>query len=219
MESQLIEQIKNSKYQHFNELGECLMKSENPGKDLLHEGYMRRCYATINSKLRDRNLADKENNLFQDIEEVLNNELDNLESHNNKLVFHDECRFIEDCQEKKVFNWFRNSIGKVICFPAFMSCYSEIKRLPQGSALIFEIKTSSASRAFNLNKVQPNHPEQEVLYKSKSCFKIIEVNENNHSVQLEEINSSPDLTIFNNEEYFALCRKKEDEQTHYYNDI
>jgi len=208
MDLNLIELIKKSDYQHFIELGESLEKAKNPEEIVLSEGYMGRCYKSINDKLRERMLSDNDSSLFKGIEQSINNALDKHDRYNNKLVFRDECRSIDDGQEEKVFSWFRNSIGKVICFPAFMSCYPDMSRLPKGSPLIFKIKTSQISRAFNLKNVHPNHPEQEILYKSKSCFKVIEVDENNNLVLLEETYNTPDFTIFSNEEYFALCRKK-----------
>ena len=202
-----VDLLKNSGYNELEVLSELLRLSDNPEMGLLKLGYMGRASRLINSKLRCHKLSLEDKALFLKIEQALNFALEQCERYNNKKVFRDESRIFTTAQIGYVLDWFNRRKGKIICYPAFVSTYSNKKRIPSGYPLLLEILTSTNSKAYDLSSIKPDHPEQEVLFKSKSCFEIIGVDAINNIVTLNESKLKPDITVYNNQEYFSILNK------------
>ncbi|MCT4589108.1 MAG: hypothetical protein N4A71_14900 [Carboxylicivirga sp.] len=165
----------------------------------LYQGYHSEI---INSNIRIN--GDKKEE-WNNIEIAINSGLDQLKSCNNITLYRNEPVAINEGKEQEFYNWFTDKTGKTISFPAFLSCYQFQERLPVKTGLIFKINTSNESHSKSLIELNPEHPEQEALYKSNSCFRIesCKISEDTCLVELSEIaNQETDLIIYQNEQYY-----------------
>lgn len=123
----------------------------------------------INSYLVKKDVFDK--NLFKAAFQI-NNSLDMAKSYSNSTVH----RFIEVSQIPiQLFSiWFSNRIGKVIQFPSFLSSTKNPDSF-KAQTEIFRIKTCHYSNGRDISTLGfPVAMEEEVLFKSNSCFKIVD---------------------------------------------
>jgi hypothetical protein len=130
---------------------------------------------------------------YSRVESLLNRSLDKCPSYNSKRVYRGSACFIEHIK------WFKINVGSTFCVPAFMSTFRE-EIYPHNVI----IKTCENSNARDINEYLENaipNYEKEILFKSKTCFKILDVDLNNEKVCLQEISNytSIDFPHFCNE--------------------
>ena len=162
-------------------------------KDCL-QNYQGRSSSQINRCLRNK----KTNQNCLEIEHCVNESLSSLEMISSATVYRVE-QGINDFD--KVKDWFQERIGQVIQFPAFTSC-SDNRDWMVNRELVFEISTSINSRSHSLLKLNETHPEREVLFKSKTNFTIIAINESLKTIYLEETDTVPNEIIYEGEGFF-----------------
>ena len=106
------------------------------------------------------------------LEYLLNKALDELNGHNNQIVYRMDSPNISFDILKL---WYKKRIGEVICFPNFLS--TSKKRWVERDK-VFKIRTNNSSSGRDLIAVVAEglaEYENEVLFKSRTKFKIIDV--------------------------------------------
>ncbi len=142
---------------------------------IILEAYCGKTYFYVNNQLRR---TDEKNNEFVTLfTQRLNEILENIEPHNNNISW--RWHVLKD-----EFNFLSKNIGKCIKFPDFKST-----SLKEKEGKRFKILTSSNSNGKKIFKhidFKKAELEKEVLFKTNSCFKII--NKDKDVICLEEIN-------------------------------
>lgn len=204
---QLIKNIEESGFQYFDCLAKSLKNCSDIGIGLIKHGYQAKCSGRINSILRAKSSTPtKEFLLIKEIERLINFSLEKkFTPLTSEVVWrHDWPSTSNNEQNLNVLNWFNQNISKTILFPSFLSTYSEKHRMP-AEEYYFEINTLPLkTKAFDISKLIPNHPEAEILFQSNSKLKILAVNYDNFSIKLEETTDKEDYTLFEKELFFSL---------------
>jgi hypothetical protein len=143
-----------------------------------------------------------------EIEKKINNALIKLEKVPNKILYRTE-QSIDSFNE--VSTWFFNRIGSKICFPSFLSCSLSGKWM-KDHEFIFVITTIKETNAYNLKTLNPDHPESEVLFTSKSSFIISHLNKDTKSVFLIETKESTTEIIYQDSGFFAKPIRNSDQR-------
>jgi hypothetical protein len=162
-----------------------IISEPNLGFSLLRR-YKGLSFTKINEKLRLKS------NNFEFIEALMNKSLEK-EFHrpNCSVTFRNDCYTFSP----KGLKWFQEHINQIICFPAFLSTYSNFERGPNDKVNYMEIHLlEKNSNAFNISNIKAYDPEEEVLFKSKTCFKIISVIDGR--IILHETTESPNITLY-----------------------
>ncbi|PWG04044.1 ADP-ribosyltransferase [Polaribacter aquimarinus] len=142
----------------------------------------------INSELRSigHNIC----NCKIQVQNLINSGLNKLPSFNKNTVYRFEPNYINGTLTSK--KWFRKKIGKIIKAPFFLSTTKD--KDWGNSEVVLKINTSVNSLGKDLSEIGINSSEKEVLFKTNSLFKIIDVNEN--FVELNEIENITNTSIF-----------------------
>ena len=132
------------------------------------------------------------------LEYLLNKALDELNGHNNQIVYRMDSPNISFDILKL---WYKKRIGEVICFPNFLS--TSKKRWVERDK-VFKIRTNNSSSGRDLIAVVAEglaEYENEVLFKSRTKFKIIDVKTD--FIELQEVSRQTDtfIMIYDNTYY------------------
>lgn len=100
---------------------------------------------------------------------------------------------------KDIKHWFNENTGKTICFPNFLST-SKDKWERGVNDIIFKINTSSYSRGRDISFLTGKPLEREVLFMSRSKFKVGKINQRDKTIYLDEVNNChlPCIIIYEN---------------------
>lgn len=135
----------------------------------------------INSWLRSTPKGDDDFTLF--FEYLMNKALKELPPYNNQIVFRMDSPGIE-FDVLKI--WYSKRIGEVISFPNFLSTS---KYRWNTSHIFFKIHTSQKSQARDVQYISDKPKEKELIFLSRSKFRIIGVNDEkeNQFIELQEV--------------------------------
>ena len=103
-------------------------------------------------------------------------------------------------------NTYEGSIGRVICFPSFTSCFEDIKAFEMEYNVLFIIKSNNSKSVVNIENLSEFSNEKEYLFLPFSFFKIINVEKKKkfHKIYLLAMNSEkPIEEMFLN--FFEKC--------------
>ena len=132
-------------------------------KDYLGKGADR-----LNRDLRSHNREFRLRSAEKEVK--LNQELDLLPSHSHNILYgHDLATNIEF---EVLSIWYKKRIGETIMFPNFLS--TTFKRFKDHAYTTYQISSLSNSNGKDISNLSENY-ENEVLFKSKTKFKIISV--------------------------------------------
>ena len=130
---------------------------------------------------------------WKEKEVELNESLNSLPPYNNQTVW----RFENGLPIKEVLECLKTLIGKKVLFPQFLSTGKNKPNIPD--AFYYKIKTSNYSNGRDIEAIGNGYIESEVLFKSKTVFRIIG-NEQNDELEdiiiMEEIIEEPDIILF-----------------------
>lgn len=154
-------------------------------------------YQTTNSSIFNRMLRkqnlDFNELFFKDVEDIINTGLSKLPQY-NKILYRQE-----GVDSIKIKKWGQQNINRVICYPAFTSC----SKVNWTNDFYFEIRPlATNSNAYDLHELNPNHSEKEVLFKTKTNFKVISVLEN--KIILNETKKEATIIQYQNEGLYKL---------------
>lgn len=134
----------------------------------------------------------QETNIKEDLdnEKLLNQALDKLESY-DMLTVHVDFGVDED-EEDEIYEWFEERVGNVIQFPNFLGSTKNKEKFKNRNFYLKIITCSNSSGKF-ITPLTGKKLEEEVLFKSKSNFKIQKVNRGGSTVELLEVdrNNAP----------------------------
>jgi hypothetical protein len=132
-------------------------------------------YEWINSDLKVYGLNRSE--CKNDVVKLINSGLNKISPYENKVVFRRET-FQNPIKTKK---FLKENVGKIIKRFAF---FSTSKKNWNNSDLIFKIFTINNSSGRDLSEINIESPENEVLFKTNTNFKILKVSKN--LIELQE---------------------------------
>ena len=145
-------------------------------------------YSTIlNPKLRSKTTKDDYTILY---EYLLNKALKRLPVYGNEVVYRMDSPGMDF---EIIKQWFKKRIGHIISFPNFLS--TSKNRWKHGS-VVFKITTFSHSSARDISIILNSMGEDEVLFMSKSKFKIIDINDKKKYIELYEVRRDSSNVIF-----------------------
>lgn len=140
--------------------------------------YMSSYSRALNPKLRSKTAKDDYTLLY---EYLLNKALKRLPIYGNEVVYRMDSPGIDF---ETIKQWFEKRIGYILSFPNFLS--TSKKRWEHGW-VVFKITTFSHSGARDISIILNSMGEDEVLFMSKSKFKIIDVNDKEKYIELYEV--------------------------------
>jgi hypothetical protein len=165
------------------DLFEMIISEKNIGLSIL------RAYQGKGSNIINENLL-QNNSSFLFVEALLNNCLDNeFQKYKGDTLYRNDGVL----NTKFSVNWFKENLNQVICFPSFVSTSKQIENLGIRERY-FKIKPlTENTHAFDTSYFSKTL-ENEVLFKSKTSFRIISIN--GEIVELQETKEKPDITLY-----------------------
>jgi len=149
-------------------------------------------YAGFSSKGINNSLRKDPQSQDIDLERRLNIELEEIEPYSNRIAFaHDLYTGIPF---EILSKWYLKRISTIIEFPNFLSS-SKCKWCDYETC--YEIRTNNFSKGRDIQNIVCKDSEKEVLFKSRSLFKIILVDHKNNTIHLDEVYSGEIITVLN----------------------
>lgn len=128
-------------------------------------------------------------------EYLLNKALDELPTCRDEVVYRMDTP-IANIDFDIIKIWYQKRIGQVIMFPNFLSTS---KDRWNNESIVFKIKTTVLGGAKDLSEISDKLNEKEVLFKSRSKFKIVGINEKEEYIKLNEVKRNYSKVIIMND--------------------